>query len=239
MYELKIPWTLFPFRSDTMDFEEELKRVADAYAKQGYQVTIRPEQQSLPAFAAGFEIEILCKRAAGGVLVAVKKDRDAVAADPNLTRYAELINAQEGWRFDLAIVEDEKPSAREIDWAADFSEKEIDKSFSDATEMMGLGFLRPAVITAWAGFEAAMRLRLRAAGERAGWGSSPRTMLNELYSNGMMNAAEFRELEALSRVRNQIAHGFTSHASEQEAVRILREVGNRLVEEAREAKLPA
>ncbi len=222
-----------------MDFDEELKRVADAYAKQGYQVTIRPDQQSLPAFAIGFEIEILCKRGTEGVLVAVKKNRDEAAADSNLTRYAELINAQEGWRFDLAVVEDEKPSPKEIDWAEDFSEQEIDKSFTDAAAMMGLGYLRPAIITAWAGFEAAMRLRLRAAGERAGWGSVPRTMLNELYSNGMINVAEFRELEALSRVRNQIAHGFTSQNPEEEAVRILREVGNRLVEEAREAKLPA
>ncbi len=222
-----------------MDFEEELKRVADTYAKQGYQVTIRPDSQSLPVFATGFEIELLCKRGTEGVLVAVKKNRNEVAADSNLTRYAELINAQQGWRFDLAVVEDEKPSRREIDWAEDFSETEIDKSFSDAVEMMGLGFLRPAVITAWAGFEAAMRLRLRAAGERAGWGSSPRSMLNELYSSGMINIAEFRELEALSRVRNQIAHGFASHTPEKEAVRILGEIGSRLIEEAREAKLPA
>jgi hypothetical protein len=222
-----------------MDFEAELNRLADTYAKQGYQVTIHPDQQSLPPFAMGFEIEILCKRGTGGVLVAVKKDRDEVAADSSLTRYAELINAQEGWRFDLAIVEVETPNPREIDWAEDFSEKEIEKSFADAVEMMGLGFLRPAVITAWAGFEAAMRLRLRAAGERAGWGSAPRAMLNEIYSNGMINIVEFRELEALSRVRNQIAHGFTSHTPEKEAVRILCEIGSRLLEEAREAKLPA
>jgi REase_AHJR-like protein len=221
-----------------MDFEHELKRVADTYTRQGYQVTIRPDPEALPPFAKDFKVEILAKRAAEGILVAVKKDRDELAADSNLTRYAEIIGLQKGRRFDFAILEAESPSPKEIDGANDFSEEDIGKSFSESLEMVRAGFARPALITAWAGFEAAMRLRLRAAGEGAGWGSAPRTMLNELYSNGVINVEEFRELENLFRVRNQIAHGFVSSlASEGSSVQFLCEIGHRLIEESRTAEL--
>jgi hypothetical protein len=221
-----------------MDFEQELKRVAETYTRQGYQVTIRPNPEVLPPFAKDFRVEILAKREAEGVLVAVKRDRNELAADSNLTRYAEIIGLQTGWRFDFAILEAESPSPKEIDGANDFSEEDIGKSFSESSEMVRAGFARPALITAWAGFEAAMRLRLRAAGERAGWGTAPRSMLNELYSNGVITVEEFRKLENLFRVRNQIVHGFTSSlASEGASVQLLSDIGHRLIEESRTAEL--
>jgi REase_AHJR-like len=222
-----------------MDFQQELKRVADTYTRQGYRVTIQPTPDDLPPFAKNFKIEIVGERAAEGVLVAVKKNRDEVAADSNLTRYAEITGSQKGWRFDFVILEAEGPNSREIDGAEDLSEADINSSFLESLDMTRQGFLRPALVNAWAGFEAAMRLRLRAAGERAGWGSAPRIMLNELYSNGVINAEEFRKLENLSRVRTQIVHGFTSPlASEGGAVQFLCDVGRRLIEESRNAKVP-
>ena len=222
-----------------MDFEQELKQVADTYDRQGYHVTIRPDSEILPPFAKDFKLEILAKRGTEGVLVAVKKDREELAADSNLTRYAALTRMQTGWRFDFAIVEAENPIFREMDGAKDFSEEDIDRSFLESLEMARLGFLRPALITAWAGFEAAMRLRLRAEGEAAGWGAAPRSMLNALYSNGMIPVEDFRTLEKLFRVRNQIAHGFNSHLdAEGESVPFLCDVGRHLVEESHHARIP-
>ncbi len=221
-----------------MDFERELRQVADTYEKQGYHVTIRPGPDDLPPFARDFNIEILAKRGTEGVLVAAKRDRDEVAADSNLTRYAEITRSHEGWRFDFAILGASEPSTREIDGAREFTEQDIERSFVESAGMSELNFFRPAVITAWAGFEAAMRLRLRAAGERTGWGTSPRTMLNELYSNGIVTADEFRKLETLFRVRNQIAHGFISSlASDGGAVQFLCDIGRRLIEDPQNAKV--
>jgi HEPN domain-containing protein len=223
-----------------MDLEYEIKRVAETYEAHGYEVTSWPTAEDLPEYAKDFTVELLGKRGNEGVLVSVKKDRGEVAADPNLTRYAEVTHAQKGWRFDLAILEAEKPNAKDIDGAMDFSEQDVERSFSESLDLVDRGFLRPAVITAWAAFESAMRQRLRAAGERAGWGSSPRSMLNELYSNGMIDRDEFLRLEALSRLRNQIVHGFVSTVgSEAEAVPFLCGVGRRLIEESRLARAMA
>ncbi|WP_422927263.1 hypothetical protein [Singulisphaera sp. PoT] len=217
-----------------MDFEQELKRVADSYASRGYRVTIRPDAMALPSFAKDFKVEILGKRGAESVLVAVKQDRDQLAGDFNLTRYAEVIGGQDGWRFDLATLDSEKPGSNEYDGAEDFSIDDIEKSFADARNLHDQGFLSQAVITAWAGFEASMRHRLRAMGERAGWGSSPISMLNELFSNGILDGDDFNRLRNLSRVRNQIVHGFLSPlASEGGAVEFLAEIGLRLVHDSR------
>ena len=240
MFGSMIQSTPFFFRSDVMDFEQELSHVASTYASQGYEVTIRPAAECLPPCAKDFKIEILGRRGDGGVIVAVKKDRDQVASDANLAQYAGTTSSQKGWRFDLAIVESEQPNTREIDGAAELSEEDIEKSFDESLELTSKGFHRPAIITAWAGFEAAMRLRLRAEGEQAGWGSSPTSMLNELYSTGIIDASEYARLRSLALLRNQIVHGFASpDASQAGTVPFIGQVGRRLVMESQKGTLTA
>ena len=115
-----------------MDYEQELNRLADAYRAQGYDVTVRPGPDRLPPFAKDFRVEILGRRGAEGVLAAVRKNRDEVAADGNMQRYAEITGAQPGWRFDFAILESEKPNAREVRGAKELSEDDINKSLGQA-----------------------------------------------------------------------------------------------------------
>src|SRR5437588_10694449 len=97
-----------------MDFEQELRRVAGVYAGQGYQVVVRPGPDDLPPFAKDFKLELVGKRGVEGVLVAVKKNREELADDANLPRYAEITSGQPGWRVDFAILGAEEPGAREV-----------------------------------------------------------------------------------------------------------------------------
>ena len=157
----------------------------------------------------------------------------------HMAQYAETTGSQHGWRFDFVILEAEDPLDRELNGATEFASDDIERSLVDAEEMVRAGFVRPALITAWAGFEAAMRMRLRAAGERGGWGRMPRGMLNELYSIGILTADEFHQLEKLSLLRNQIVHGFSSPNSDAGGVEFLSTVARRLVEESKYAKQPA
>ena len=223
-----------------MDYEQELNRLADAYRAQGYDVTVRPGPDRLPPFAKDFRVEILGRRGAEGVLVAVRKNRDEVAADGNMQRYAEITGAQPGWRFDFAILEPEKPNAREVRGAKELSEDDINKSLVQAQELSRMGFTQFAVVAAWATLEAAMRMRLRALGQEAGWGSIPREMTRELYSAGELSPDEFRRIEIASQLRNQIVHGFASQPaepgdSETTMVEVLSNVAHRLVSESQSA----
>jgi uncharacterized protein YutE (UPF0331/DUF86 family) len=224
-----------------MDFEQSLKRVADGYRSQGYSVTVRPGPDQLPTFAKDFKVEILGSRGAEGVLVAVKRNRDEVAADTNMQRYAEMIGQQPGWRFDLAVLEPENPKAREIGTAPEFTETDITRELGQAEQLSRMGFTRSAVIAAWAALEAAMRIRLRASGQEAGWGSVPRTMLRELYSSGVLSPDEFRRMDQTSQIRNQIVHGFAPSSadagnSEASTVQFLSDIARRLVSEAQPIK---
>ena len=220
------------FQSDPMDFEQELKRVASGYTKQGYLVVVHPGSDELPLFAKDFQVEILANRGGEGVIVAVKKDRERVAADANMPRYAEATAAQKSWRFDLVVLEGENPMGRQPADAHDFSPADIGNVLGEADRLVRAGFVRAALISGWAGFEAAMRMRLRASGEQAGWGTMPRAMANELYSSGLLSPAEFHEIQRISRLRNEIVHGFSSVPPDPKEIQLLIDVTRRLVEES-------
>jgi uncharacterized protein YutE (UPF0331/DUF86 family) len=220
-----------------MDNGQELKRVADVYRDQGYDVTVRPGPDRLPAFAKDFRVEIVGRRGSESVLVAVRKDRDEVAADNDMQRYAEVTAAQPGWRFDFAILEAENPKAREVRGARELTQDEIAQAVEQADKLNRIGFPRFGVVAAWAALEAAMRMRLRASGRPAGWASASRQMVKELYSAGHLTPDEFRQIETASQLRNQIVHGFAPQADEPEdsagaMVRLLIEVAGRLADES-------
>ena len=219
-------------RSEVMDLEQELKRVADSYASKGYQVSLRPGPDHLPPFAKDFKVEVVGKRGSEGVLVAVKRNRDELAADTELARYADAASKQAGWRLDLVVLEGVSPLGRDARGAHDFSAEDISTSLPDAEQMARMGFVRAAVITAWAGLEAAMRMRLRAAGQKAGWGTMSREMLNELYSSGVFTPDDFRELEKALQLRNEIAHGFSSPTVDAKTVQLLGDIARRLLAES-------
>jgi hypothetical protein len=218
-----------------MDYEQELKRVADRYTSKGFQVTLHPAPADLPLFAQGFKVEIVGKRGAGGVLVSVKKNHGEMQADNDMPRYAEITGNQPGWRYDFAILEAEDPLASETRGASEPSLEEIAKTLASVDQAIQAGFLNSAFLAAWAMLEAAMRRRLRASGEPVGWGTQPRSMLNALYSNGILLSEDFPRLESAWKLRNEIAHGFAARPVDAGTVRFLVETANRLVEESESA----
>src|SRR6185369_5916382 len=65
--------------------------------------------------------------------------------------------------------------------------EQIQQSLVKAEKLVDLGYLNSAFISAWSAFEAAMRMAIRAAGETAGWGTTPRDLMNELVSSGIVS----------------------------------------------------
>jgi hypothetical protein len=81
-----------------------------------------------------------------------------------------------------------------------------------------------------------MRRRVRAGGEEAGWGTMPRTLLNDLYSSGAISTGVLRELERLYQLRNAVVHGFSAPAVDSGAVRFLVDMARRLLAESQPVK---
>ena len=191
-----------------MNIEQRLNQVADRYRAQGYKVVLRPGPDDLPNFAKDFKVEIIAKRGDGCVLASAKKSLSELEADRELPRYAEIIEKEPGWRFDLMVLGSESQPMPEKNEAKEPSEEEIRRALDDVERMLQAGFVPQALIAAWAVLETAMRRRLHANGDEAGWGSSPRTMLNELYSGGVLQSSVFRtsrrDLPGEERYRSRV-----------------------------------
>ncbi|HTU18669.1 MAG TPA: hypothetical protein VMG10_11460 [Gemmataceae bacterium] len=222
-----------------MNIEPELKKLAGAYEGAGYKVVFRPGPEDLPPFAKDFKVELVMSRGDEGVFVSVKKNRLEMEADKDMPRYAEIISAHPGWRYDFVILEAEPPHARELRGAEELSGEDVLQTLGEAEEMARMRFIRAAVVTAWSGLEAAMRMKLRSSGEKAGWSTTPRELLNELYSSGVLLGEEFSRLERLYAVRSQIVHGFASPTSDAEMVTFMAGLTRRLVDESRPVKQTA
>jgi uncharacterized protein YutE (UPF0331/DUF86 family) len=222
-----------------MNTEQRLNDIADQYRAQGYQVVVRPGPGELPAFAKDFNVEVLATRADGNVLASAKQSPAELQADSNLPRYAEITNKQPGWRFDVFVPGSDNEVIPEKRDAKEPSEKDIRRYLNDVERMLSEGFVTQSLIAAWAALESAMRRRLRSQGEEAGWGTSPRTMLNELLSAGVLTNSVFRDLEGLFQLRSAIVHGFAPPTVETTAVELLVDTARRLLNESQPAKQTA
>ena len=117
--------------------------------------------------------------------------------------------------FDIVVFgpddETKMPGKRD---AREPSEEDLRGQMEIVRKLLDANVAQQALVLAWSVLEAAMRRRLRAEGEEAGWGSSPRTMMNELLSSGALSNGVFRDLEGLFQARSAIVHGFTLPAIE-------------------------
>ena len=84
-----------------------------------------------------------------------------------------------------------------------------------------------------------MRRCVRAGGEDAGWGTMPRTMLNDLYSSAAISTSVLRDLAGLYQVRSAIVHGYSAPAVDPGAVRFLVETARRLLAQSQPVKQTA
>ena len=222
-----------------MSIEQRLNHVAERYRAQGYKVVVRPGPDDLPDFAKDFQVEIVAERDGGGVLASAKTSPSELEANREIPRYAEVTGNQPGWRFDIFVLGPEaqaNPTRMEV---AEPTEADVIRFLDDVERMRVAGFVQQSFIAAWAVLETAMRKRMQAEGEEAGRGSSPRTLLNELYSSGMLNGGDFRDLERLYQARNVIVHGFSPPEIQPSAVQFLVDTARRLLAESHPAKQSA
>jgi hypothetical protein len=218
-----------------MDTQQRLEHVAERYREQGYQVILNPSADDLPSFAKDFKVEILASRPDGKVLASAKASSSEFEKDKNLSRYAEIIENQRGWRYDVFVLG--PPAAvPDLPDISDATEVQIEQMLSVADQLSQAGFGPQAVVASSAALESAMRHRLRSIGEKADWGASPRSMLNELVSSGILTHGEFRDLEEVSRLRNMIVHGFAIPEISPDAVPSLARTARRLLVESKQAE---
>lgn len=210
-----------------MDFEKAIDDVAANYVRQGYEVVARPVPANLPPFAKDFRVQVVGRKGASGVLVAIRKNREEFASDPELDRYAEMTGSQEGWRFDFVLLEG---SEAPVEPPQELSGEQFARQMELATQSMRGPDRSSALISAWAVLESSIRSALRAEGQTVGFGTPVRQMLNELVSNGTISIDEHARLYEASMLRNRIVHGFSERTINESEVDFLLNLAKRLHE---------
>ncbi len=216
-----------------MDIDQRLAEIAESYEARGYAVVVHPKRKDLPDFAKSFKVEIVARRDDGSALVSARKSPSELESDPHVARYAEITEKQPGWRFDIVVLgPDERVKMPDKGEANEPSEADIRHALADVERMLRAKLNQQALVAAWGALEAAMRKRLRAEGEEVDGETSPRTMLNELLSTGVLSNSVFRDLEGLFQARSAIVHGFTTVPIERSAVTFLLENARKLLDES-------
>jgi hypothetical protein len=132
---------------------QALERIAKQYRDEGYEVIIQPRADQVPPFAPGFEVDLIATRRNKGVLAEIKTSRSDLARDPQITRLAEIVNAQPGWRLDVVVLEPETAIEKAAQEAAEPSDEQLAQILKAAEELADQGYSPYACVVAWGGLE--------------------------------------------------------------------------------------
>ncbi len=190
--------------NDAME-QESLEKVAQEYRNEGYDVIVAPCGDQVPSFVAGFQPDFIATRGGEGVVVVIKTNRIALSRDPQITRLAEIVEAQPGWRLDVIVLEPVTAIQRAAQDAAEPSDEQLARILKAADELADQGYSPYACVVAWGGLEAAMR-RI---GDEAQWygQTAPNEHIRALYGNGFISREQFNKLKEAEKVRSQVVHG--------------------------------
>lgn len=89
------------------------------------------------------------------------------------------------------------------------SPAQIREMLAEADRAMEANAPRAALMTAWAGFEAALRRAVRRAGGQGRIGVTPAVLLRELYAAKELSEDDYRTLENVRQLRTSAAHGLS------------------------------
>lgn len=185
--------------------ERLLQTVERRYKRRGYNVLRQPRGTDLPRFLSQFEPDMIAYKDQESVVVEVKP-RAGLPASQYLAELANAVNAQEGWRFDLAVVNPRNPPL--IDEEVEpLGQTEIVARIRAVRQLMKAHQDEAAILLAWSTVEAALRL-VAAQQDITLESEQPASVIKKLYSLGLLSHEEYEMLQQGLRAGTIIGHGF-------------------------------
>jgi len=185
-----------------------VKRIAEKYTKDGYQVYITPETIDLPFDLGYYRPDLLVKNDKNqGFIIEIKNESARFSVD-RLRDIAENVAQHQGWRFLLVTGDDISQKELEyyqlgelLNWEQIFDRKNRGEKLLLIDEVEG------AFLIFWGTFESLIR-------KQAEQMLIPikslqvLSLIKHLYSQGELSFEKFDSAMNLINVRNQLAHGF-------------------------------
>lgn len=197
--------------SRTTTESRKLNEVASAYRAEGYAVFVEPTTGQLPEWLRGFHPDLIASRDNDCVVVEIKSAR-SVKADDNMRRLTDAIEQHPNWRFELVMIRPSKKDSRAVSVTTGplLSPDHLAEYAQAAAQMADSGLVEPAFLTAWVLFETAYRYALEHDAINSSRLSAS-SVLKTLLSLGYVSSRdEMAHLDGLWRLRNSLAHGYTS-----------------------------
>ena len=199
--------------------KRKVRAIASDYRMRGYTVLEEPLPEQLPDFLSGYNPSIVAYKegesaeSMGESVVVVVKARQRPGNERRMGELAELLRSKPGWKFELALVEAEvlldTPDA-----AIPFGREDIRQCNITAHQLLKAGFYDSALLQAWRGVEATVRLlleeeRLMAGEAAAVERATPNRLFGSAVYYGVLSQEDYSILMDAMRYRNAYVHGFT------------------------------
>ena len=203
----------------TSAVDRRARAIASDYRIRGYTVLEEPSPEQLPGFLSGYSPTLVAHKdgesaeSMGESVVVVVKARLHPGKERRVGELADLIRNKPGWKFEFALVESEA-ELDTPDSAVPFGREEIRQCNNVARQLLESGFQDPALLQAWKGAEAVVRLLLREERVKAGESVAiERGTINRLLGSavyyGVISQEDYSVLTDAMSYRNAYAHGFT------------------------------
>lgn len=201
-----------------------LRMVADYYRRRGYDVLVEPGPADRPEFLRDLRPDLIATNEDESIVVGVR-DLNTSRHDANWVKIAAAVEAQPGWRFEVAMRDVALEATPEGDPEA------IDRMVRDRRELERSGQLDAAFLLAWTGVEAAMRIACRRGRAKSSDGT-PSTLMGALYMEGFMDEADYNLLTEKLQVWNTLVHGLKAAPTREEDVAAIGSPALRLLAES-------
>jgi len=188
-----------------MNLEEKIKEIAKEYTQKGYSVFTNLEFNNVPDFLKNYSPDIIAISENDKVVIEVKT-KNSLSKSKDLESLANLIEQQEGWRFELVVTNSKQVVDMERE---DSSLNEISKLLLDAEELLNIDYVKASYILTWSSLESIIRKKLKNENIKSEY-NNPIQMIKNLYTFGLITRDEYDFLHNHFKLRNLVVHGFNA-----------------------------
>ncbi len=177
---------------------EVLERLVPELEAEGYDVYIQPNKALLPPFLGSFRPDAIAHRKDKNLIVEVIRRSPHAAKE--LERVTELLQGQKMWGLKLVWIEPgSTPTTIKVQATEAMQER-----IAEIKELASANHIEPAMLMAWATFEALARAMLTKQLERP---QTPGRLVQMLAGEGYLTPTEADRLRSLAEKRNKLIHG--------------------------------
>jgi uncharacterized protein YutE (UPF0331/DUF86 family) len=175
-----------------------LQQLVPGLEAEGYEVFLHPNRPLLPEFFAGYVPNAIARR--GNRNLAIEVSRRSPVAERKMDGLAKLFEARKDWELRVVWI---APTTSEKSLQVQ-APGDILQRVSEIRELADSGHFSPALLLAWATFEAVGRMLAFEQFQRP---QTPGRLVQVLASEGYLTPTEADTLRALADKRNRLIHG--------------------------------